>query len=400
MTAVDNLNIGIGISIEKDAAKAVREAVAQAKTSIYKEEINLAIVFSTVEFSNQNTIKALTNLLGRIPIIGCSGAAIISNKGIFKKCLSVMLLSLPKTAFFNTAYVKEIHAKTALNAGEELGEKLLHGFSGIRRDLGIIFSDGMIEETSNLIYGLQEKLGTSFPLIGASASDNLQFLKTYTYFNDEMISDAVCGIIFGGKLNFGWGIKHGWKPLGKPRRVTKSKATVVYEIDDSPASKIYEEYLAWDTDKLKKELKRISTFYPIGIYLPGEEEYLLRNIHSIGNDGSLVFQGNVPEESLIRLMIGTKDSCLTATQQALDEVKKELYNKKIGAVFVFDSVSRYILLGRNANRELEIIKKELGDDTPIFGIYTYGEIAPLKAINYYGRTYSHNQTITILGIES
>jgi len=138
--------------------------------------------------------------------------------------------------------------------------------------------------------------------------------------------------------------------------------------------------------------------YPIGIYLPGEEEYLLRNILSIEEDGALVFQGDVPQDSQIRLMIGTKESCLTATQQAIDEVKNGLGNHACDFVFVFDSVSRYILLGRQANKELEIIKEKLGKDIPIIGIYTYGEQAPLRAVNYQGRVYFHNQTIAILGI--
>jgi len=47
---------------------------------------------------------------------------------------------------------------------------------------------------------------------------------------------------------------------------------------------------------------------------------------------------------------------------------------------------------------LEIIKEKLGKDTPIIGIYTYGEQAPLRAVNYQGRGYFHNQTIAILGI--
>jgi hypothetical protein len=97
-------------------------------------------------------------------------------------------------------------------------------------------------------------------------------------------------------------------------------------------------------------------------------------------------------------MIGTKESCLSATHQALYEMKQGLAGKPINFVFVFDSISRYILLGRQANSELEIIKEELGKDTPIIGIYTYGEQAPLKAINYQGRSYLHNQTITILGL--
>lgn len=395
---IENISVGIGVSQKEDSIKAIREALLEAKLSINKEKIDLVILFTTAEHSHANTIKTIANFLGPIPILGCSGAAVISNNGIFRKGLCILLLSFTKAIYFNTAGVKDIQLKTALKAGEELGNKLLYGFHGIQRDLAIIFSDGMIEEGSNFIYGLQEKLGTSFPLIGASASDNLHFLKTYTYFNHEVTNNSACGVILGGKLIFNWGIKHGWKPIGKPRSVTKAKANIVYEIDNEPAARVYEEYLARDLIELRKELRRISIFYPIGIYLQGEEEYLLRNIHSIENDGSLIFQGNIPEGSSIRLMIGTKESCLEAAQQAINEVQNGMHSKKISLILIFDSISRYILLGRGAIKELEIIKSTVGQNTPIIGIYSYGEQAPLRAINYQGRTHFHNQTINILGI--
>ncbi len=399
MIETENIAVGIGISCEKNISKAVKEAIRHARLNLYRERIDLVIVFSTIDFTQPNTIQTISDTLIGVPIIGCSGAAIITNKGILPNGLCIMLLNFPKTAYFNTAIVDSISSKTALNSGKELGEKLLQGFPKMKRDLGLIFSDGLIKDTSNLFYGLQEKLGTSFPLIGASASDKLQFLKTHLYFNDKLYIDAVCGIIFGGKLNFGWGIKHGWKPLGKPRQVTKSYANIIYEIDNSPAANVYEEYLACNLREIKNELNRISTFYPIGIELQGEEEHLLRNLHSVDSEGALIFQGNVPEGSRIRLMIGTKESCLTAARQALNEAKNGLFGKKIGFAFIFDSVSRYILLGRSANKELEIIKEEIGSNTPIMGVYTYGEQAPLKAINYHGKTYLHNQTFSILAIE-
>lgn len=395
----DKINIGVGVSSERDAVKAVKEAIQQAKSTIFGEKIDLAIVFSSVEFSRPLTIKTIANILGPIPIVGCSAAAIISSKGIFKNGLAIALFGLPKAAWLNTAIVENTSAKDSLVAGEELGDKLLHGYQGLHRDLGLIFSDGLIEESSNIIYGLQEKLGTSFPLVGASASDNLKFFKTYIYFNQTIASDAICGIIWGGRLNFSWGVKHGWKPLGKPRQVTKAKSNIVYEIDGQPAAKLYEDYLARNLADLKKELRRISIFYPIGIHLQGENEYLLRNVLAICDDGALIFQGNIPENSQIRLMIGTKESCLDAARQAVREAQKGLGDKKLGLALVFDSLSRFILLGRDAIKEVEAIQEELGKETPIIGIYTYGEQAPLGAIGYHGRAYLHNQTITVLGIE-
>jgi len=400
------MQIGVGLSTDKDPVLAAEEATRLAKANMYNETFDLAIAFSSIDLSCASLLKTISLSLENAPIIGCSGAAIISNQGIFKHGLAVLLFSLPEDVYFNTACVRDIKTKTSLSAGKELGEKLLYGFKGSPRDLSIVFSDGLMEEGSNLVYGLQESLGRSFPLVGASASDNLRFFKTYLYFNQEVFSDAACGILWGGKLNFGLGIKHGWKPLGKPRYVTNSRGNIVYEIDNASATKIYEEYLACNLNELRKELKYISIFYPIGIHLPGEEEYLLRNILSIEEDGSLVLQGDVPQGSQIRLMIGTKESCLAATQQAVEEVKKVLplpiieRKKKTSNnfVLVFDSISRYLLLRRDANKELQIIKEGLGQDTPIIGIYTYGEQAPLMATSYQGRSYFHNQTITILAM--
>ena len=154
---------------------------------------------------------------------------------------------------------------------------------------------------------------------------------------------------------------------------------------------------------MKKELKRISCLYPIGINIPGEKEYLLRNIISIEDDGSLICRGDIMTDSQVRLMVGTKESCLAATEEAAREAKQSLelqvYPKEasVSIIFVFNSVSRLYLLGRQIIKELEIIKSHF-PRVPIIGICTYGEQAPLKATGFAGKTYSHNQTIAILAM--
>lgn len=396
----------MGLSVETNPVLAAKEAVMQAKVKMQKSKIHLAIVFCSTDLSSPSLLENIVHSLEGIPVIGSSGAAIISNQGIFKHGLVIMLLGFSEGTHFNVAFVKDIKEKSGLKAGEELGEKLLNRFETVRRNLGIVLSDALIEESSGLINGIQEKLGKSFPLVGGSASDNLTFLKTHLFFNQEMFDNGCVGLLLAGKLNFGLGIKHGWKPLGKPHTVTSSAGTVVYEIDNVPAARLYEDYLGCHLSRLKKELKHVSILYPIGIYVPGEEEYLLRNIISLGDDGSLHFQGNVPEDSQIRLMISTQEHCFAATQTAVDEAKKRLSKesaelKKDGTknfVIVFSSISRYLLLKRRVNKELEIIKKGFAPHTPIIGLYTYGELAPLLAINYLGQVYLHNQTVAVLSV--
>ena len=389
------IKASIGVSREKDCTQAAKEAINQAKANMPYKKFDLAFVFASIDLCYPSLLKTITAELEHVPLIGASGAAVITNLGILRHGVAVLLLNLPEKIFFNIGCVRDINTKTPLSAGEELGAKLLYGLKNVSRDLGVVFSDGLIKDNHALMRGLQEKLGASFPLVGASASDNLRFLKTCVFFNQEMLSDAAAGILWGGKLNFGLGTRHGWKPLGKPRMVTKSYNNAVYTIDGLPAAKVYEEYLGRDFNELKKELKHITTLYPIGIFL-FEEEYLLRNIVAIEEDGVLVFQGDVPQGSQIRLMIATKESCLLATRQALAETNVKV--KHPDFLLVFNSISRYILLGRDASKELQIIKNSIPADTPFVGVYTYGEQAPLKAINYQGKVYFHDQTITILSI--
>jgi hypothetical protein len=402
------IDIGIGFSSVGNAVLAAEEAVRAAKNNKTNwRKIDLALFLSTTEISSSSLVKALNNLLGGIPTIGLNAAAIISDHGLSRQGVVIALLSFPEGVYCTTAYTKDLQAKAAIRAGEELGEKLLYGFKNIQRNLGLIFFDKIIEDGPNFILGLQEHLGRSFPCLGGMTSDTDHSLKTVLCFNQTLMTEAACGILWGGKLTFGLGIKHGWKPLGKPHQVTDARGNIIKTIDGEPAAKIYEDYLACDMAKLKKDLNRLSVSYPIGIFIPGEDEYLLRNVIKIGEDDSLLCQGNVPNESVIRLMISTKETCLEATRQAVEEAQQNLTNpvvkfsrertSKLALAFV--SVKRLGLLRRDAQKEWEIIRNGLEPNTRLIGLYTYAELAPLKTSSYKGQIYFHNQTVSILIIE-
>ncbi|MFA5199685.1 MAG: FIST N-terminal domain-containing protein [Candidatus Omnitrophota bacterium] len=392
------MNVSFGSSQIQEHVQAANEAVGQAIIGLKGAPANLALLFTSAEFAHPMVLKTANNLLGEIPVLGCNSSGIITNKGILKYGIAVLLLSLGQQTFFNTACVKDINGENSFLSGKELGNKLLYGFKEVRRSITIILSDRLITDGTNLINGVQEDLGRSFPLIGASGSDNFANQRAFQYFNNELVSDACCGIIFGGKFSFGFGTKHGWKPLGRIRTASKSSSNIIKEIDGEPAIKLYEDYFAKDMLELAKELRRISIFYPIGIYLPGEKEYLLRNVISIHDDGSLVTQGDVPQESKIRLMISTEESRIAAAISACEEAKRNLGNQKVKFVLVFNSAARFFLLGRQHEKEIGVIKEAFGGDTPLIGIYTNGEQAPLKSISYLGQTYFHNQSINILAI--
>ncbi len=388
--------VGIGISEKKDPFLAASEAAKLALYQLHHKEITLGILFSTIHFADKRLLEGITYSLGEIKLIGCSGAALISSGAIRKYGVGLMLISSDKIKF-GLAATDSINSKGAREAGEEFAQQALKNLGLAQRDLALIFSDGLVEHGSDLLRGIKDNLGLSFPIFGVSSADNLRFAKTFQYYNSTLLTNSIVGAVFSGEKLFGMGLRHGWKPLGRPHTITEVKGNVIKKIEGKPAVAIYEEYFSKPREEIKQSLIRMSTYYPLGLYVPGEAEYLLRNAIRIDEDGGLVCQGDASEGNEVRLMLGTKEWALEAATQAAEEAKSTLEDKKIKGALVFESISRNKLLGRLTEQELGRIKEVLGD-VPILGICGYGEQAPLKSLQHYGESYVHNETLAILTI--
>lgn len=73
-------------------------------------------------------------------------------------------------------------------------------------------------------------------------------------------------------------------------------------------------------------------------------------------------------------MIGNKESCLQAAELAAQDVKTQMHGRTPKLIFIFESLSRYRILGRSANAEIQKIREILGVNIPVFGMYTFGEV--------------------------
>ncbi len=388
--------IGIGISEKNDPFQAGCEAAKMATYQLHHKEALLGILFSSIHLADKKLLEGVHYAAGNIPLIGCTGAAIIHSNKISKYGAGLMLISSSKIKC-GCASSSGIESRSARSAGEEFAHKALKNLNIPHRDLALVFSDGLIEHGSDLLHGIKDVLGISFPIFGGSSADNLRFHQTFQFHNEELLSNNIVGAIFAGQNSFGIGLRHGWKPLGKPHTITEVKGNVIKKIENKPAVAIYEEYFGKSRKEIEKTLIRMSIYYPLGLYVPGESEYLLRNALRIDEDGGLVCQGDATENSEVRLMMGTKEWAVEAAVQAAQEAKTSLSGKTIKGAIIFESIARNKLLGRLTERELCRIKEILGE-VPILGICSYGEQAPLKSLTHYGETYFHNETVAILAI--
>lgn len=251
-----------------------------------------------------------------------------------------------------------------------------------------------------MVKGMQEVFGRVFPVLGASSSDHFQYKETYQFSQDKPLTNSASALLVGGQAHIGFGCRHGWKPLGKPRTITKVQGNIIKTIDTKRASYLYEEYLGLTIEELRSHQMRHATIlYPLGIFIEGEKEYLLRNIVDILTDGSIICQGEIPENAEIHLMISNKDFCKQAACSAAYEVRDALLGRHPKLIMIFESLARHQLMGRDALEEIQMVREILGVETPLVGMYSFAEVAPLKSLAMMGEASLQNGTTIVLAIE-
>lgn len=368
------IKAGTGRSNDPDAAKAGAEAAKQAIFSA-GGQANLIIVFSTVAYDQKKMLSGVKSVCQETPLVGCSDSGEITSQGPVSQHVAVMALNAPDIEW--TIGIGKETEKDSLGAGKEAAQEVKRKAKEPPL-LFMMFLDGLAKNGAAVVRGVQEVFGKNFPIIGGSAGDDFLFQKTYQYYNDQVLTNAVIGVGFSGKVSFGVGVKHGWEPIGLPMKVTKAEESKLIEINNRPALSIYEDYFGRKAEELTKEpIAKMAYTYPLGMSVKGSSELLIRDVVIANEKGEITCAAEIPEGSEIRLMLGDRDKAIQAAKEAAENALAQLKGIKPKVIFVFDCVARHKLLGTRIGEEIAAIQNVLGKDVPLIGFYTYGEQAPL-----------------------
>ncbi len=392
-------HIGIGFSQEVNTALAATKAASQAQEQIQQDNIDLVIILSTIHYSPLEALLSVRKILNPLRLVGSSAAGIILAELISLRGIAVLAISSDEINFGICA-ATSLDTQDPREAGNSLARNAIADLDQPRRQAFIFFIDGLIKNNSPILKSIQEVFGNIFPIVGAGSTDDFHFRKTFQYYQDRYLVNSAVGLILdSATIRVGLGNKHGWKPLGKPRFITHVEGNIIRTIDHKKASGLYEEYFGEEAQSLRSApMSRLAILYPLGIRLADEHEYLLRNPVSVLHDGSVVCQGEVPEQAQVHLMIGNKDACRQAAMNAAKEVKEGLGGKTPKLIFIFEDLGRQKLMGRGAFAEVTLIKQILGYDVPLIGMYCHGTISPFRTSQSIHRTHLQNENIVVMAI--
>jgi len=312
--------------------------------------------------------------------IGSTTDGIISGDQVLKSNINVVTFTqFEHTDLESKLFKKEDYHKDSFELGKAVGKSLCKE----NTKLILTFSDGTNTNGEEYLNGLSS-ICPNTPIAGGMAADNGKIIETFVFNNEGITNDGSVSVaLHSDVLTLKTNYTFNWLPVGKKLQVTKSVKNRVFEIDGMNTVDIYAKYLG----------KRISDKLPqIGIEFPLVFERDGVNVGRApigkGDDGSLIFAGNIIEGTYVRFGIGNMEEILKNSQYSISKMAEELIYKP-EAIFIYSCMARRRFLDSYVHDELKAVNM-LG---PVSGFFTYGEF-------FYSQQHTQllNETMTIIAL--
>jgi hypothetical protein len=344
----------------------------------------LILAFGSPALLTQERYNDIKEKYPGADILMSSTAGEIIDTEVHDHTISLTAICLEK-AVVKTAIIDIGEGKDSLEAGRNLGRALEP--AGLKNVL--VISDGHKVNGSDLVLGLQQTLSQDTILTGGLAGDGPRFQSTLVGLNSVPSEGKVVAIgFYGNDLLVTYGSVGGWDVFGPERLITRSEANILYELDGEPALDIYKLYLG----DYASELPGSGLLFPLSIRVSGENHSIVRTILDVNEeDKSLIFAGNMPENTYAQLMKASFDRLIEGASDAAQNSMNNLQASP-DLVLLISCVGRKLVLDQRIEEEVEVVRAIYGDKPAIAGFYSYGEISPtLNSM----KCDLHNQTMTI-----
>lgn len=362
-------------TIKGKSTEEIRSALQQSMADGLKP--TLAIVFISVKQNRKAVIEILQQYA--IDIFGATSCAEFTNGHQSEGETIIMLLDMNRDNY--SILFAPIGDDTINNAVAELSQAALQKFTNPSL---IICSTGMNRKQEyfdgeTFVRSLESSLGSDKIFFGGMAGDDWTFSGTYV-FNNHQETDLgmVALVIDADKVCLNGMAITGWKPMGISRKVTKSKGSLLYTIDDKPAIEMYFKYLGHMENMNDKDFdlfKEVSIHYPL-IVKRDSGETVLRSPMSIDHtENALVMDSEMKEGTEFWFTVPPDFDITEEIIAEAIQVKKENMHHA-DALLIFSCAGRPPVLGPLVHAE----NNGLADvwQTPMAGYYTYGEYGRAK----------------------
>lgn len=388
-SSATTLSIGVGSSVNIDAALAAEQACEQAAASVKRGDADLAILFASGPHAQELGEIAQTVRAALEPgtLLGVSAESVVAGEFEHERqpALSLFVASMPGTSLHAFSYRQLPHVKD----GDADALREAARIAGVRRDLRatLFFADpfsvpaaavvSMLSSARTTVEGLRRA-----PVIGGMASAGAKPGSNILVLNDQVMRAGGVGLAIRGEIEIDALVSQGCRPIGKPLVVTAAQRNVIKTLGGVKAMDALREIIS-ELDPNDRDL------LPNGVFVGrvideykarfGRGDFLIRGVLGVDNGsgaiavGDLVRVGQTIQFHLRDRKTATEDlELLLASQQ--------LQTPPAGGL-LFTCNGRGTRLFDEQHHDASRIARALTTDPdrpmPLAGYFANGEFGPI-----------------------
>lgn len=371
-----------------------REAGLQAAHQALNRLGSAAPVFGLVivqhRYDAQQVINGVASLLVNVPLLGFSTFAGITHHGTRFHTVVVALLA-----------GEGLHAETHWfpaysQSSAEMAARIVQLLSYEQRpiDQVLVFADGLNGNAEEFCAGLPAGL----PISGGLSSGDLENANSFQLAGTQSGSGALGAAFLRGNFKVGIGYGHGWQPAGNHFRVTRTRGFWLRTLDGHPASETYAQLFGKPAREWAfPPLNSLTRIYPLGFEQDNQQKLDVRAPLRVEADGSFRMNIALRDGSDAYLMIGSPVSCQQAAIEAAQQALLSLGKSKPAFVLVLVDLAWHMLMQSQFDALLKAFRGVIGDEVPIAGGFTLGQIVPASGQEQHPRFLNQHITVAAFG---
>ena len=356
----------VGSAQALDGREAGLQAAHQALNGIGASAPSFAIVTASQQYQAREVLNGAASLLGDAPVIGFSSPAGLTKDG--QQPHSVVVALLGGDFEVETQWLPGF-----AQSGRETAAKVMqHSSARVERQSVICFADGFNGDAEQFCAAIPTSANS---MVGALSCGDLHTGNTFQMAGNQSGMGGLAAAHLRGNIRMGIGYGHGWDPIGRQFRVTRSRGFWLRTLDGRPASESYAELFGYPAREWAfPPLSHLARLYPLGV--EQGEELVVRSPIRVEADGSFRMNATIRDGIDAYLLVGSRASCEKAARHATQQALLQLEDAKPVLAFVMVDVAWQMLLKANPGAEIAAIQEILGTRVPIAGGYTLGQIVP------------------------
>jgi hypothetical protein len=378
--------MSVGHSDDVDADAAVEAVVEQCLAGLEGDDPKAGLLFSTYDTDPAAVASGVLQAFQDIELVGSTSGGEMSSVLGYQEDSVTLALFASDTVDITAGLGTGLSADPPAAARKAVQQA--RGKTDMEPRLCITMPSVGGYDPPLFLRDLGRELGKGVAVLGGGAAprSNLeQSISAKQFYGADVFQDSVPVLLFSGPLEYSFGVDTGWRSVGRPGRVTRTSEAglVVDEIDDEPAVAFYERYLGAGATPTRAN--------PLAVFEEDSDDFYLRVPVAVDQaTGAIRIQGGLPLGATVQLTVAVTDEIFEGTKSAISKaIRAYPEGSEPEAALLFSCAIRKLRLGTRTGTELAITRGELGDNIPVCGFYSFGEIAPLAS----GQTRFHNETI-------